>query len=523
MFKKSIFSNKKKAMDMKKLPLGISTFSKVIRNDYLYIDKTDIALDLIENHQYAFLSRPRRFGKSLFIDTLQNIFEGNKELFKDLYIYDKYDFVNYPVIKIAFGGVRSQDDLIKTILNILKFNQKNLGVVCGNKGDYSLWFANLIRESYEKHQKPVVILIDEYDKPILDNLDQMEVAREVRETLKRLYTEIKMNDSYLKFVFLTGVSKFSKASLFSGLNNLSDISLMKRYGNICGYTQNDIETTFLPYLKTVDLEKLKEWYNGYNFLKDKLYNPYDILNFIQNERQYKNYWFETGTPTFLIKLIEKENYFIPKLKNIVLGEELANSFDMEKIRLETVLFQTGYLTIDQIKESQIGDIRYHLRIPNKEVMLSLNNAIINYLTDNTPRVLYQDDIYLSLRHRHMENLENALRSLFSAIPYSNFTKNKIYEYEGYYASVVYAYLASLGLELIAEDVTNRGRIDLTVKIDAYIYIIEFKVFDEAPLRQIKEKKYYEKYTGLNKEVVLVGIAFNKSIKNIEKFEWEVVK
>ncbi|MBL0711067.1 MAG: AAA family ATPase, partial [Colwellia sp.] len=312
-------------MKLPKLPIGIQTF-RDIRNkkdNYLYIDKTDIALNLIENSRYIFLSRPQRFGKSLLMDTIQEIFQGNKALFEGLAIYEQWDWeVTYPVIKIDFfGDLRSGESLKRNILSTLKSNQKRLNVDCESVDDFGLSLKVLIENSYEHYNQKVVILIDEYDKAILDNLDQIDVAKENREILKSFYTVIKGCDQYIKFTMLTGVSKFSKASIFSGLNMLKDISLTPKYGNICGYTQANIENEFLPYLEGVDLEKLKAWYNGYNFLKDDVYNPFDILLFIDNEKIYKNYWFSTGTPTFLIKWIEKNNHFLHNLANLILDEK----------------------------------------------------------------------------------------------------------------------------------------------------------------------------------------------------------
>ena len=250
-----------KRENLKQLPIGISTFEKIIEEDYLYIDKTKEAYDVIQSNSYAFLSRPRRFGKSLFLDTLKEIFEGNQKLFEGLYIYDKWDWTTtYPVIKISFSGnLRSPEKLQEVMLSILKDNQENLEIECKNIESYDNCFRELLKLTYQKYQKKVVILIDEYDKPILDNLDQMEIAKENREVLKSFYGVMKDNDKYIKFVFLTGVSKFSKASIFSGLNNLRDISLLPKYGTICGYTQNDIETSFKPYLEGVDLKRLKKW------------------------------------------------------------------------------------------------------------------------------------------------------------------------------------------------------------------------------------------------------------------------
>ena len=511
---------------LKKLPIGIQTFERIRDEDYLYIDKTKEALELINTGiVFYFLSRPRRFGKSLFLTTLKSIFEGRKELFKGLYIYDKWDWsVKYPVIKISFSGdLRSGAALKKNIISILKSNQENLNVQCDDITDFGICFKELIANTYHKYNQQVVILIDEYDKAILDNLDQMEVARENREIIKSLYTILKDSEEYIKFAFLTGVSKFSKASIFSGLNMLKDISLDKRYGNICGYTQNDIETTILPYLDGVDLVRLKKWYNGYNFLKDDMYNPFDILLFIDSEFIYDNYWFSSGTPTFLIKLIEKNNYFLPKLSDLTIGKEILDSFDIDNIQLEVILHQSGYLTIENVKEKRRGGFEYKLKLPNIEVKNSFNDILIDFLTkQNTEKLKLQDDLYDAIVDEQLEDFKSTLTTIFASIPYNNYTKNDIQNYEGYYASIVYVYLQSLGVDIIGEDVTNKGRIDLTVKIDNTIYIIEFKVGSDDPLQQIKDRNYAKKYLSENKTIYLVGINFDQEDKNISKFEWEKI-
>jgi len=508
---------------LKKLPLGIQTFSTIRKENYLYIDKTDIAYTLINNYKYSFLSRPRRFGKSLFLDTLKNIFEGNKEFFEDLYIYDKWDWnKKYPVIKISWSGADYQtfDDLVDKAKAVLKENQEKFEVECENIRP-NRCFDELIKKIYKKYKMPVVVLIDEYDKPILNVIENFLQAKENREFIKGFYEVLKDNDEYLKFVFLTGVSKFSKASVFSGLNNLIDISLDEEYGNICGYTQNDIKTTFKPYLESVDLEKFKNYYNGYNFLKDPVYNPFDTLQFIQKKFLYDNYWFESGTPSFLIKLIEKNNYFLPKLSNVVVGKELLASFDIENINLEVLLFQSGYLTIESMKEKRRGGFEYKLKLPNMEVKQSFNDILIDFLTNqNTEKYKFQDDLYDAIVDSNLELFEQSLKSIFATIPYNNYTNNNISKSEGFYASVVYVYLQSLGFDIIGEDVTNRGRIDLTIKLNDKIYIIEFKVGEGKALQQIKEKKYHEKYLNENKDIYLVGINFDENEKNISKFEWE---
>ncbi len=510
---------------LKKLPIGISTFSEIIKQNYLYIDKTKEAYQLITSYKYAFLSRPRRFGKSLFIDTLQEIFEGNRKLFEGLYIYDKWDFDNkYPVIKINWGGgLRTKEEVNHTIYELLKENQKKLDIECEFKKNPSSCFRELIHKAYEKYQKPVVILIDEYDKPIIDNLDQIEVAKINREILKSLYVIMKDNDRYIKFAFLTGVSKFSKASIFSGLNILEDISLNPEFGTVCGYTQMDIETSFLPYLKGVDLEELQKWYNGYNFLNNKVYNPFDILLFIKNRFLFDNYWFNTGTPSFLIKLFKANSYNIAKFENLKVGKELIESFDIEDISLETVMFQSGYLTI---KEQIIrrNRIQYLLTFPNLETKMSFNNYLLNYFVKRAiDKIPVQNDLVDLLEVANLDTLEQTIKSLFASIAYNNFTKNDIEEYEGFYASVIYAYFVGAGFDkVLAEDVTNDGRIDLSVFIDDYIYIFEFKVDKKGALEQIKSKEYFNKYLSSRKEIYIVGVEFDSNSRNVVGYAWERV-
>ncbi|OHE17540.1 MAG: hypothetical protein A2525_07395 [Sulfurimonas sp. RIFOXYD12_FULL_36_11] len=511
-------------MQLKKLPIGIQTFSDIRKDDYVYVDKTDIAFNLIESYRYAFLARPRRFGKSLFLDTLRNIFEGNKELFKGLAIEDKWDWdVSYPVITISFaeGKITSAKDLEDKFEEIFLLNQKKLDVTCQYKASDRRCFSELIRKANEKYNQKVVILVDEYDKPILDNITKPEIAESIRDGLVNFYSVIKGSDEFIKFAFLTGVSKFTRTSLFSGLNNLVDISLHDNYGDICGYTQNDVETTFKPYLENVNMTELKSWYNGYNFLGSDMYNPFDILLFISNNHKYQNYWFETGTPTFLIELIKKNNYFLPALTNLKVDEKLLSSFDINNLDFEVILYQSGYLTIDKVETSIFGSPEYLLKIPNKEVKRSLSDIIIIDLYKDKNVIPNKTAIYKSLLENDMDKFKSSLYSMFAAIPYNNYTKNDLAIFEGFYASIIFIYLQSLGFHIIGEDVTNKGRIDLTIIMDNAIYIIEFKVDSKQnALQQIKEKKYYEKYLNHNKDIYLVGIDFDTNDKNINGFKWE---
>ncbi len=514
---------------MKKLPIGIQTFSKIRSGDFIYVDKTDIALKLIQNGEYYFLSRPRRFGKSLFIDTLKNIFKGNKALFKGLYIYDKYDWEqSYPVINISFTGgvIQDRPSLDEKINNQLWLAADEFGIEF-QFSNISDKFYELVLKIYKKFNKKAVILIDEYDKPILDNITDTEVAVEMREGLKNLYSVIKDCDEYLKFVFLTGVSKFSKVSIFSGLNNLQDITTDERYGVICGYTQDDLEREFHEYLADCDLDEIKKWYNGYAWLGERVYNPFDILLFLDSpSKMFKNYWFETGTPSFLIKLLRNNRYFIPEIEQIEAGEELIGSFDIENIKAETLLFQAGYLTIRETM--QLGaEIIHTLKYPNLEVKKALTDYILTELVyDIAKKNKNKISIYRALQKGEPDNFKDIFIALFASIPHDWYRKNSIANYEGYYASIFYSYFASLGLDVIPEDTTNHGKIDMTLKFEGVIYIFEFKVTElvkdnNSALQQIKDRKYYQKYSDV-KDIYQIGIEFSKEERNITAYEWEKV-
>ena len=508
---------------MKKLPIGIQTFQNIITENYCYVDKTPYVSRLVGEGKYYFLSRPRRFGKSLFLSTLKSAFSGQQELFKGLFLEKNWDWnVKYPVVHISFGAgvVQNKKDLYANFGYILDDHARKYGITYTYE-DPKNRFAQLIQTLYEMFKMNVVVLVDEYDKPILDNISDTQTAIAIREELKNIYSVIKDSDPYIKFVFITGVSKFSKVSLFSGLNNLNDITLAPKYSAICGYTQKELETVFANRLEGVDLDEVKKWYNGYNWLSEEVYNPFDVLLFL-DRKEFLNYWFETGTPTFLIKLLQEGRYYIPNIQHLTAGEEIVGSFDVEDIRPETLLFQTGYLTIQDIK--QIGAFRkYHLTYPNLEVKASLNNYILGALVkDRLAKTRNQSDVLDALMDNDFEKLKNAFHAFFASIPHDWYRKNQISHYEGYYASIVYCYFASLGLDVTPEDPTNHGQIDMAIRFEERVYLLEFKVVEltgnGSALKQIKEKKYHEKYAG--SDVYLVGIEFNHEDRNIVNFEWE---
>ena len=511
---------------MKKLPIGVQTFSEIREEGHCYVDKTPLIYQMTTTGKYYFLSRPRRFGKSLLVSTLQAAFSGQKDLFNGLFLENNWDWQTvYPVLNLSLGsGIHENRSILDGVLASTIAEIAQVYCIELVESSTSLRFKELIRKLHAKYAQRVVILIDEYDKPILDNIDRPEIAAEMREGLKNFYSVIKDSDAHVKFALLTGVSKFSKVSLFSGLNNLKDITLDPRYATLCGYTESDIHDVFSDYLQGIDFDQLRQWYNGYNFLGEKVYNPYDVLLFL-DLRLYRNYWFETGSPGFLIKLIQERHYAISNLESVLASDELLGSFDIEHIQLETLLFQTGYLTIDKV-ESLGSSVFYTLKYPNIEVKSSLTNSLLTHLTQ-TPaaNVRNQKIIYHALQQGDMPTIKEQFHAFFASIPHDWYRKNLLSGYEGYYASIVYCYFAALGLDVTAEDTTNKGRIDLTVKLDNRIFLIEFKVIshDKKPsnaLRQIKEKHYQEKFQNQGFKLYLVGVTFNKNTRNIVDFSWE---
>jgi hypothetical protein len=511
---------------MKKLPIGIQTFEKIINENCYYVDKTHF-INKLEQGGYYFLSRPRRFGKSLFLDTVKEAFSGNKELFKGLYIYGKWDWSKkHPVIKIDFaeGNIKTPEDLKIKLTEMFISLQREFDVEITFQ-TFSGKLGELIYSLYKKYNQQVVVLVDEYDKPILDAIENTEYAKENREILKDLYSALKKADPYIKLAFLTGVSRFSKVSIFSGLNQLRDITLSSEFATICGYTQTDLETVFADRIKNFDKEEIRKWYNGYSWLREKVYNPFDIL-LLFAEKQFRPYWFETGTPMFLIKLFKQNKYYLPKVENLTVGEELLSNLDIDNIRPENLLFQTGYLTIKDVIEESTERI-YILNYPNFEVKKSFNSYFLtNLIPDPTTKTETDTAIKSALRDNQIEKLKDILHRFFASIPYDWYRKNDLESYEGFYASIVYALFSGAGFETVAEDTTNKGRIDLIVIYNNKVYIIEFKVVEDQPektaLKQVEEKRYYEKYLGKYEEVYLIGIEFSKKNRNIVDFQWKAV-
>jgi hypothetical protein len=510
----------------KKLPIGIQTFENLILEGYTYVDKTNFVLDLALEAKYFFLSRPRRFGKSLLVSTLKAAFEGKRELFQGLYLYDHWDWEQTnPVIHISLGSgvMRSVEELQDTFSYLLDKHERIHGIQSGY-ADLKNRFADLIQQTHAKYDRPVVVLIDEYDKPILDSIHRTETAVAIREELKNYYSVLKDADPYLRLVFITGVSKFSKVSLFSGLNNLEDLTVRPEFSTICGYTRPELERDFAPWLSGVDLEEVMRWYNGYSWLGEKVCNPFDILLFLRT-KTFSNHWFETATPTFLIRLLEAGNYPVPELNELKVSESILGSFDIDRIEIETLLFQTGYLTIKSL-EILGGMRRYTLGYPNQEVRQSLADYILGYFTNTViERSRNAFSLYEALEANDFERLHGVFHAFFASIPYDWYAKNQAAKYEAYYASIVYCYFAATGVEVQPQLHTNRGRLDLVVRFKDRVYLIEFKVVELCgpgqAMEQMQAKGYAEQFAG--QEVYLLGVEFSSLERNIVRFDWKRVE
>ena len=512
----------------RRLPIGIQTFREIREDGCYYVDKTDYIRQLTEGGKHYFLSRPRRFGKSLLLDTIKELFEGSEALFRGLAIHDQWDWDRpRPVLRLDFGGgdFGKPDYLPEEAAAQLASIEAQANV---SPGDASapIRLRRVVQALHEGTGRRVAVLVDEYDKPILDALGTPEVARANRSFLRGLYSVIKSCDAHIKFTLLTGVSKFSKVSIFSGLNNLLDITLDPAYSAICGYRERDLDKVFAPELEGLDRDKVRRWYNGYNWLgeaEEKVYNPFDIL-LLFHSRRFKAHWFETGSPKFLIDTLMRRGVPTLDLEGMIGTEALLSAFDVDEMAVEALLFQTGYLTITNEVERG-GRIRYRLGYPNQEVRQSLNERLLMALLPDAARRRADDaPLHELLSANDFAGLEAFFRALFAGVPHQWHVNNRLEDYEGYYASVIYSCFAAQGFDLIAEDSSGAGRADMVVRFNDGIYIFEFKLLKDGPeggaLAQIKERGYADKYRHLDQPIHLIGVEFSKAERNIAAFEVE---
>jgi hypothetical protein len=512
---------------MKKLPIGIQSFADLRSKDYLYVDKTEPIHEIITSGKAYFLSRPRRFGKSLLVSTLDAIFRGQKDLFEGLYIYDKIDWkVVHPVIRLDFGKLafKTTEELTLSLSTFIEETAKQYQLSLSD-APLAYRLGELIEKLHASTGQQVAVLVDEYDKPITDHLTNTAIATTNRIALHDFYQVLKAADEHLCLVFLTGVSKFSGISIFSALNNLNDITLDDKYASICGYTQTELESYFTEYIdevaqyvsmsREVLLETIRTWYNGYSWDgKTRVYNPFSTLLFF-NKKRFANYWFSTGTPTFLIELLKERNQIEAVLEPVLANESSFDSFDPDSIGELPLLFQTGYLTVKQ-RELICGQAQYTLGVPNSEV----NNALLEHLLSaysQYPADRLQPLIFKMQRQvQEMDaaGLEQNLRMLFAYIPNILHVKS-----EAYYHSLLLLWMKMLGFDIQGEVMTDIGRIDAVWHQSGLTVIAEVKYHAEKDtdsllndaMTQIRDRRYYERYS--DRKVLLMAVAFTgKEVK-----------
>ena len=511
-------------MKKKKLPIGVQDFRLMQEDNNLYIDKTEYVYKLVTEGYYYFLSRPRRFGKSLLLSTLHELFRGSRELFKGLWIEDKWDWSKTnPVIHISFAAAGYKEiGLREAIDEIITYHAQKHNIALFNKST-STRFKELVEKLYVQSGK-VVVLIDEYDKPIIDYIDNVPEAETNKEILRDFYVVLKDNSQYLQFVFITGISKFSKVSIFSALNHLRDISLREEYATLLGYTQEELDVHFEPYMSKaaqkneMTLDELsiavKTWYNGYSWDGiTKVYNPFSILNFF-DDCAFKNFWFSTGTPTFLSVLARQQQFY--DLDEIETEQNAFETFDIAQLNPQAVMFQTGYLTIKKYdRKNQF----YTLGYPNKEVRKSFLEYMIEAYSfvqiNNVPPTVIK--MQRAFERKDVETVIYLINTMFANIPYQIFDGTS----EKYFHSLIHLLLNYLGTNIESEINTHRGRLDSVIQTPQYIYILEFK-FDKSAqiaLDDIEKRGYEDKYSHSDKEIIPVGINFSSAAKCIN--DWKV--
>ena len=511
-------------MDRRKLPIGIQTLRKIREDGAYYVDKTPFIEKLLEDGAHYFLSRPRRFGKSLFLDTLKELFEGSEDLFEGLAIHKQWSrTARHPVLRLSFGSghFQSPEGLGFSVSAQLERVEDETGVRPTSPSAPER-LGQLIRGLHERTGQRVVFLVDEYDKPILDALRAPDVARANRDYLRGLYSVVKDYDAHIRLSFITGVSKFSKVSLFSGVNNLTDITLEPEFSGICGYTEADLDTVFAPELLGLDRGEIRDWYNGYSWLgEEKMYNPFDILLLFRN-REFKAHWLETGTPTFLVDTLFRRRVRSVDLDGMMASDRLLSTFDVDRIAPEALLFQTGYLTILG-RERRAGETFYRLGYPNREVRQGLNRSFLDGMVDDpSRREALSARLYDLLEADDADGLRELFHAFYASIPHEWYTNNDIANYEGFYASVFYSYFAGLGLDVAVEESTNRGRLDMAVRFDCRVYLFEFKVVEQAgeggAMAQLVDRGYADKYRAPGVAVHLIGVEFSSESRNVTAFE-----
>ena len=507
------------------LPIGIQDFRTIRSEGFHYVDKTPFIRRLVDEGRHYFLSRPRRFGKSLLLDTLRSLFEGHETLFRGLDIHPHWDWSSpHPVVRLSFGGKYSEPgDVERNVLAQLALLERDAGLPPASCGTGPERLLDLLDRLHRTTGRQAAVLVDEYDRPILDALHDPELARANRDYLRGFYGIVKDSAEHVRFVFVTGVSMFSKVSLFSGLNNLEDISLDPSYGTVCGYTEGDLDRVFATELAGLDRDEIRTWYNGYSWLgAERVYNPHDVLLLLRR-RNFRPHWFETGSPTFLFRTLAEKSVSPMELEGRLADVSLVSKFDVDDIDPRALLFQTGYLTITD-EERRGHRTMYRLDYPNLEVRLGLNDGLLAWLGSRDADPFDQGTELLALLGADdFAGFGDRLRAWLSGIPYQWHARGDLARYEAWYASLLYMCLRTAGADPAVEESSSRGRADMVLRLGGQVFVLEFKVVDgeanasaalDAALAQMRERGYAERYRTDGTPVHLVGVACGREARNL---------
>ena len=512
-------------MSNKIYPIGIQNFEKIRKEGYFYIDKTALVYQLVKTGSYYFLSRPRRFGKSLLISTLEAYFQGKKELFTGLAVEKlEKDWIQYPILHLDLniGKYDAPDSLDKILNDHLELWESQYGTR-PSEVTSALRFKGVVSRAYEQTGQRVVILVDEYDKPMLQAIGNQELQKEYRNALKPFYGVLKTMDGCIKFALLTGVTKFGKVSVFSDLNNLNDLSMWNKYIDICGISdkelQENLEEEMHEFAEAQGMtyeqfrDKLREYYDGYHFTQNSIgiYNPFSLLNAF-DRKEFGSYWFETGTPTYLIELLKRYHYDLEHMAHAETYADVLNSIYGDEEPLP-VIFQSGYLTIKGYNE-EFG--LYRLGFPNREVEEGFVKFLIPYYTRfNKIEAPFEIQRFVQeIRAGEPDAFFRRLQSFFADTPYE-----LVKDLELHYQNVLFIVFRLVGFYVKAEYHTSQGRIDLVLQTDKYIYVMEFKLDGtaEEALHQINDKQYALPFAADSRKVLKIGVNFSNTTRNIERW------
>ncbi|MEO1942164.1 MAG: AAA family ATPase [Campylobacterales bacterium] len=504
---------------MKHVPSGITSFRELREGGYIYVDKTQLIEELINSYKYVLLARPKGFGKSITLTTIEELFKGNRELFQGTALYKKHQFNRFPIIKFNFRGLgRSveevKESLLEQLLHIVGELDPTLRVKFRDKDKIRYYFRDLILQISKKENSKVVILVDNYDNSVLESLFNLEMARQIWNILRDFLLVVKDYGEYIQFAFFTGITTILKRTPFE-VSPVEDITLHPYFSNICGFMYEEVLFYFDEFLQTVDMDMLKYWYYGYNFLGDFVFNPIDIISFIKNNYLFKPYWYMRISNEFFYRVLREQQFFLPEIEQMQAPEKIFNSFNLDYFMSESLAFHTGLITIESMKDTSFGTI-FSFRPPNKMVQINLNDDLIRFITNKSSFFHFKKELYISFKAGDINKFRKTIRAIFETLDPDHFVRYRFDKWRGIHITLVYAYLMSLGGEMeIFESTTET--ITFSYQLEGKVYLI--RISPQDSLKELLRTKYYD--TIRARRVVLLGLDFEKGEFNFSRIDWEV--